>query len=101
MDWGFLHADATCDVAHGVFLSSSGGSVLPVASLDGVAVGGQSPGAFGPVAEGLQRDHRALHEDPRYSEAARARAALRRAQTPSIANSVPTEADCRMAIRRR
>jgi branched-chain amino acid aminotransferase len=54
-----------------VFLSSSGGGVLPVASLDGVAVGGRAPGVFGPVAERLQRDYWALHEDPRFSEAVR------------------------------
>jgi branched-chain amino acid aminotransferase len=54
-----------------VFLSSSGGGVLPVATLDGVAVGARAPGVFGPVAERLQRDYWALHDDARYSEAVR------------------------------
>jgi branched-chain amino acid aminotransferase len=51
-----------------VFLSSTGGGVIPIASVDGAAVGGRRPGDFGPVAAQLQRAYWALHEDPRYVE---------------------------------
>jgi branched-chain amino acid aminotransferase len=52
-----------------VFLSSTGGGVIPVAKVDGVAVGGRAPGVFGPVSERLQRAYWALHDDPRHVEA--------------------------------
>ncbi|MBL8348954.1 MAG: aminotransferase class IV [Burkholderiaceae bacterium] len=51
-----------------IFLTSTGGGVIAVASLDGVPVGGRAPGVFGPVTERLQRDYWALHDDPRYGE---------------------------------
>ncbi len=54
-----------------VFLTSTGGGVIPIASLDGVPIGGRAPGVFGPVAERLQRDYWALHDDPRYMEPVR------------------------------
>jgi branched-chain amino acid aminotransferase len=52
-----------------VFLTSSGGGVIPVASIEGVPVGGRAPGKFGPVSASLQAAYWALHEDPRYVEA--------------------------------
>ncbi|MDH4052235.1 MAG: aminotransferase class IV, partial [Rubrivivax sp.] len=54
-----------------VFLTSSGGGVIPIASIDGVAVGGRAPGDFGPVSARLQAAYWALHDDPRYTEAVR------------------------------
>jgi aromatic-L-amino-acid decarboxylase len=52
------------------FLStSSGGGVIPVASIEGVRVGGRAPGEFGPVSASLQAAYWALHEDPRYVDA--------------------------------
>jgi branched-chain amino acid aminotransferase len=56
-----------------VFLSSTGGGVIPIASVDGVPVGGRAKGVFGPISEQLQRAYWALHEDPRYVEAVRYR----------------------------
>ena len=53
-----------------IFLSSSGG-VIPIARLDGVAVGGRAPGDFGPVSADLQRRYWALHDDPRFVEPVR------------------------------
>jgi branched-chain amino acid aminotransferase len=54
-----------------IFLTSTGGGVIPIASLDGVPVGGRAPGAFGPVSQKLQQDYWALHDDPRYGESVR------------------------------
>ena len=47
----------------------TGGGAIPVAPLDGVAVGGRAPGEFGPVSARLQAEYWGLHEDPRYVEA--------------------------------
>jgi branched-chain amino acid aminotransferase len=54
-----------------VFLSSTGGGVIPIARVDGEPVGGRAAGQFGPVSERLQAAYWALHEDPRYVEAVR------------------------------
>ena len=51
-----------------VFLSSTGGGVIAVSHLDGVAIGGRSAGNFGPVTLQLQQAYWALHEDPRWVE---------------------------------
>lgn len=56
-----------------IFLSSTGGGVIPVSHLDGVPVAGRRPGDFGPVSAALQARYWALHEDPRYVEPVRAR----------------------------
>jgi branched-chain amino acid aminotransferase len=53
------------------FLSSTGGGVIPIATLDGALVGGRPRGRFGPVSEQLQAAYWALHEDPRYGEPVR------------------------------
>ncbi len=52
-----------------VFLTSTGGGVIPVATIEGAAVGGRAAGEFGPVSAGLQAAYWALHDDPRYVEA--------------------------------
>jgi branched-chain amino acid aminotransferase len=54
-----------------IFLSSTGGGVIPIAKLDGVAVGGRPPGDFGPVSTWLRQRYWALHDDPRYAEPVR------------------------------
>ena len=54
-----------------VFLTSTGGGVIPVSHLDGVPVAGRRAGEFGPVSEHLRRAYWALHEDPRCVEAVR------------------------------
>jgi branched-chain amino acid aminotransferase len=58
-----------------VFLSSSGGGVIPIAWVDGQAVAGRQPGGggehFGPVASRLLAAYWALHEDPRHTEPVR------------------------------
>ena len=54
-----------------IFLSSTGGGVIRIATLDGVAVGGRAPGDFGPVSALLQQRYWALHDDPRYVEPVR------------------------------
>ena len=54
-----------------VFLSSTGGGVIPIAQLDGVPVAGRAAGQFGPVSAQLQAAYWALHEDPRFVEAVR------------------------------
>lgn len=51
-----------------VFLSSTGGGVIPIARVDGVPVGGRAAGDFGPVTRRLQQDYWGLHEDPRFVE---------------------------------
>ena len=51
-----------------VFLSSTGGGVIGVSALDGVAVGGRAAGDFGPITRQLQAAYWALHDDPRYVE---------------------------------
>jgi branched-chain amino acid aminotransferase len=51
-----------------VFLSSTGGGVIAIASLDGRPVGGRAAGNFGPVTRQLQAAYWALHEDPAYTE---------------------------------
>ena len=48
-----------------VFLSSTGGGVLPIAKIDGRAVAGEFPG---PVTRRLQDAYWALHEGPRYRD---------------------------------
>jgi branched-chain amino acid aminotransferase len=55
-----------------VFLSSTGGGVIPIATLDGALIGGRERGRFGPVSERLQAAYWALHDDPRYAEPVRA-----------------------------
>ena len=54
-----------------IFLSSTGGGVIPIATLDGVAVGGRKPGDFGPASALLQQRYWALHDDPKYAEPVR------------------------------
>lgn len=54
-----------------VFLSSTGGGVIPIASVDGVAVAGRARGVFGPLSERLQAAYWALHDDPRFGEPVR------------------------------
>lgn len=54
-----------------VFLSSTGGGVIAVSHLDGVAIGGRPAGQFGPVTRQLQQAYWALHDDPRWVEAVR------------------------------
>lgn len=51
-----------------VFLSSTGGGVIGISRVDGVAVGGRPAGVFGPVTAQLQSAYWGLHEDPRYVE---------------------------------
>jgi branched-chain amino acid aminotransferase len=51
-----------------VFLSSTGGGVIGISRVDGVAVGGRAAGDFGPVTRRLQAAYWALHDDPRYVE---------------------------------
>lgn len=51
-----------------VFLSSTAGGVIPIASIDGVPVGGRARGSFGPVSERLQAAYWALHDDPRHAD---------------------------------
>ena len=58
-----------------IFLSSTGGGVIPVSRLDGVPVGGRRAGEFGPVSAQLQAAYWALHDDPRYAEPVRGPAA--------------------------
>jgi len=62
---------ATLRAADEVFLSSTGGGVIGVSQLDGVAVAGRAAGDFGPVTRQLQAAYWALHEDDRYVEAVR------------------------------
>lgn len=52
-----------------IFLSSTGGGVIPISHLDGVAVAGRRAGDFGPVSARLQARYWALHDEPRYVEA--------------------------------
>jgi branched-chain amino acid aminotransferase len=59
---------ATLRAADEVFLSSTGGGVIAVSHLDGVAVGGRRAGDFGPVTRQLQKAYWALHDDPRLTE---------------------------------
>lgn len=54
-----------------VFLSSTGGGVIPIGSIEGVPVGGRAPGDFGPVTRRLQDAYWALHDDPRFVEPVR------------------------------
>ncbi len=54
-----------------VFLSSTGGGVIPISRLDGQAIGGRADGEFGPVSTLLQQAYWDLHRDPRYTEAVR------------------------------
>jgi branched-chain amino acid aminotransferase len=57
--------------ANEVFLSSTGGGVIPIARVDGRPVGGRAAGDFGPVATQLQAAYWSLHEDPRHVEGVR------------------------------
>ena len=52
-----------------IFLSSTGGGVIAIHQLDGVAVGGRAAGDFGAVTQRLQDAYWALHEDARYAQA--------------------------------
>ena len=61
---GALPADALAD-ADEVFLSSTGGGVLPIAKVDGKAIGGVFPG---PVTQRLHDAYWALHDDPRHRD---------------------------------
>jgi branched-chain amino acid aminotransferase len=54
-----------------VFLTSTGGGVIAVSEVDGVAVAGRPAGSFGPVTARLQAAYWQLHEDPRYVEPVR------------------------------
>ena len=47
-----------------IFLTSTAGGVMPVTSVDGVAVG---DGAPGPIARRLRDGYWSLHDDPRYA----------------------------------
>lgn len=58
-----------------IFLSSTGGGVIAVAALDGVAIGGRPAGEFGPVTARLQAAYWALHDDARLVEPVRYSAA--------------------------
>jgi len=49
-----------------VFLSSTGGGVLPIAKVDGRALRGEFPG---PVTKRLQDAYWALHDEPRHRDA--------------------------------
>ncbi len=60
---------ATLRAADEVFLSSTGGGVIAVSHLDGVAIGGRRAGDPGPVTHQLQQAYWALHDDPRWTEA--------------------------------
>lgn len=51
-----------------VFLSSTGGGVIGISRVDGVAVGGRAAGQFGAVTRQLQAAYWGLHDDPRYVE---------------------------------
>ena len=62
---------AELKAADEVFLSSSGGGVIPVSHVDGVPVAGRRAGDFGPVSAALQQAYWALHEDPRLTEPVR------------------------------
>ena len=55
------------ELAHAdeVFLSSTGGGVLPIAKVDGEPIGGQFPG---PVTQRLSDAYWALHDDPRHRD---------------------------------
>jgi branched-chain amino acid aminotransferase len=55
--------------AQEIFLSSTGGGVIPIALLNGVPVAGRAVGEFGPVSSRLRERYWQLHEDPRYTEA--------------------------------
>jgi branched-chain amino acid aminotransferase len=59
--------------AQEVFLSSSGGGVLPVTQVDGKPVGN---GTVGPVTRQLVRTYWAWHADPRYSQPVRYQASV-------------------------
>ena len=48
-----------------VFISSTGGGVLPIAKIDGKTLGGSFPGA---VTRRLQDAYWALHDDPRHRD---------------------------------
>jgi len=64
LDVGALSAGALAD-ADEVFLSSTGGGVLPIAKVDGKAVGGAFPG---PITQRLHDAYWALHDDPRHRD---------------------------------
>jgi branched-chain amino acid aminotransferase len=61
---GALPADTLAD-ADEVFLSSTGGGVLPIAKVDGKPVGAGFPG---PVTQRLHDAYWALHDDPRHRD---------------------------------
>lgn len=56
--------EAALRAADEVFLSSTGGGVLPIARLDGVPL----PQFPGPVTQRLHAAYWALHDEPRYSD---------------------------------
>jgi branched-chain amino acid aminotransferase len=47
-----------------VFITSTAGGLMPVASVDGAPVGDGTPG---PVTRNLRDGYWRLHEDPRYA----------------------------------
>jgi branched-chain amino acid aminotransferase len=61
---GALPADTLAD-ADEVFLSSTGGGVLPIAKVDGKPVGAGFPG---PVTQRLHDAYWALHDEPRHRD---------------------------------
>ena len=61
---GALSTDALAD-ADEVFLSSTGGGVLPIAKVDGKPVGDAFPG---PITQRLHDAYWALHDDPRHRD---------------------------------
>jgi branched-chain amino acid aminotransferase len=51
-----------------IFLTSTAGGVMPVATLDGRPVGG---GTQGPLTKAIRDRYWELHDDPRYTEEVR------------------------------
>jgi len=66
-DTEMVVGDLSVDMMHRaeeVFLSSTGGGVIPITTLDGRAVG---DGRTGPIASWLQRAYWELQDDPRFA----------------------------------
>ncbi len=51
-----------------VFLTSTGGGVIPIATVDGIPIGGRPAGAPGPVTTLLRDAYWEAHKHPRFSE---------------------------------
>ncbi len=64
---GRLSADALRQ-ADEVFLTSTGGGVIPIASVDGRLIGDRPRGTPGPVSSLLRDAYWKAHEDPRFSD---------------------------------